>query len=99
MVPAQIQAEWVEYQLIFDDLLSRMSVSLARQAKAERKRLRRLAEEGPPPSQSDHPQLSLLPGQSPKAALRSAAADRLGLGPLRQQLASQPHPQGEESAG
>lgn len=88
LVPAQIQAEWLEYQLIFDDLLSRMSSSLARQAKAERKRLRRLAE-AEPSSTSDSPQLQLLPngsGSSSKAQLRSLAAQRLGLGSLQRQF-------------
>lgn len=90
LVPAQIQAEWLEYQLIFDDLLTRLSVSLARQAKAERKRLRRLVEEAPadpspPPQQS----LALSSHQSsPKSALRSLAADRMGLGGLRSRLPS-----------
>ena len=39
LVPVQLQAEWVEYKLIFDDLLKRLSAQLARQAKAEKGRL------------------------------------------------------------
>jgi len=100
LVPAQILAEWVEYQLIFDDLLSRMSVTLARQAKAERKRLRRLQDEGSP-DPSSNPQLQLLPsGSTPKSQLRSLAAARMGLGPLQARLHQQPpsEPQPQESA-
>jgi len=42
LTPIQIQAEWVEYQQIFRDLLETFSASLARQSKAEKKRLERL---------------------------------------------------------
>ena len=99
MVPAQIQAEWLEYQLIFSDLLNRQSAMLARAAKEERKRLRRLSESREESSAQD-PHQHVLPLQrsSFKAQLRSAAADRLGLGPLRQKLQPEPH-QVEESAG
>jgi len=95
LVPEQIQAEWLEYQLIFSDLLNRQSAQLARHAKAEKERLKALQEALP---QESAPQLSLLPRGSSKAALRSAAADRLGLGHLRRSLPSQPH-QVEEAAG
>lgn len=44
LTPVQIQAEWVEYQQIFRDLLETFSASLARQSKAEKKRLDRLGE-------------------------------------------------------
>ncbi len=44
LTPLQIQAEWVEYQQIFRDLLEQFSASLARQSKAEKKRLDRLQE-------------------------------------------------------
>lgn len=95
LVPEQIQAEWQEYQLIFNDLLQRQSALLARSAKAEKERLKSLAQESEQPAA----QLSLLPSGSSKAALRSVAAERLGLGPLRARLpSSQPH-QVEESAG
>jgi len=51
LTPIQIQSEWVEYQQIFRDQLEQFSASLARQAKAEKKRLDRLgaAAEEPPP--------------------------------------------------
>lgn len=44
LTPLQIQSEWVEYQQIFRDLLEQFSASLARQSKAEKKRLDRLGE-------------------------------------------------------
>jgi len=44
LTPVQIQAEWVEYQQIFRDLLETFSASLARQSKAEKKRLDRLGD-------------------------------------------------------
>ncbi len=45
LTPLQIQAEWVEYQQIFRDLLEQFSASLARQSKSEKKRLDRLGME------------------------------------------------------
>lgn len=42
VTPQQIQAEWVEYQQIFNDLLERWSAKLARDAKAEKQRIKRL---------------------------------------------------------
>lgn len=42
LTPQQIQAEWVEYQQIFNDLLDRWSAKLAREAKVERDRIKRL---------------------------------------------------------
>lgn len=42
VTPQQIQADWVEYQCIFNDLLERWSAKLARDAKAEKERIRRL---------------------------------------------------------
>lgn len=40
VTPQQIQADWVEYQCIFDDLLKRWSAKLARDAKAEKERIK-----------------------------------------------------------
>lgn len=45
LVPLQIQAEWADYQRTFGELLTRFSAQLARQAKAERKRVRDLLQE------------------------------------------------------
>jgi len=42
LTPLQIEAEWAEYQQIFRDLLQQFSASLAREAKAEKKRLDKL---------------------------------------------------------
>jgi len=42
VTPQQIQADWVEYQMIFNDLLERWSAKLARDAKAEKDRIKRL---------------------------------------------------------
>ena len=42
LTPLQMQAEWVEYQQIFTDLLDRWSAKLARDAKAEKERIKRL---------------------------------------------------------
>lgn len=39
LTPLQIEAEWAEYQQIFRDLLQTFSASLAREAKAEKKRI------------------------------------------------------------
>jgi len=42
LTPLQIHAEWVEYQQVFRDLLEQFSASLAREAKAEKKRIQAL---------------------------------------------------------
>lgn len=45
LVPFQIQAEWVQYQQIFQGQMEMMSSYLARSAKAEKSRLKRIAED------------------------------------------------------
>lgn len=45
LVPFQIQAEWVSYQRVFGQQLEQMSSYLARQAKAETKRLARIQQD------------------------------------------------------
>ena len=69
--PQQIVAEWVEYQCIFNDLLERWSAKLARDSKAEKKRIQRLdvAPEVPTPE--------LVTG---KAELRRRVAGMRGFG-------------------
>lgn len=42
VTPLQIQADWLAYQCIFDDLLKRWSSYLARDARQEKKRIERL---------------------------------------------------------
>jgi len=61
----EIMAQWAEYELIFNDLLTRLSAMLARQAKMEKKRLERLSEAEPTPKAPEVQQF--LDG---KAALR-----------------------------
>ena len=69
----QVMAQWTEYELIFNDILTRLNAQLARHAKMEKKLLERTAQElgasaltNPPPA----------PGYPPnsKAALRSQYA-------------------------
>jgi len=69
----QIRAEWAEYQIAFNDLLTKFSALLARQAKAEKDHQRRLAESNPEPTAEQRPSTA----RSPKAELRSALAARL----------------------
>ena len=38
---ATVMAQWLEYELIFNDILTRLSAQLARQAKMEKRRLER----------------------------------------------------------
>lgn len=73
IVPAQIRAEWAEYQIIFQDLLTRQSALLARQAKMEKRRLERLTV--PPDPEAIQP-----PARTGKADLRRRAALAKGLG-------------------
>jgi hypothetical protein len=42
VTPQQILAEWVEYQQTFNDLLERWSAKLAREARNEKDRIKRL---------------------------------------------------------
>lgn len=64
--PLQIEKEWLEYKLIFEDLLTRWSASLAREAKAEKKRIDRLQDAG------------IEPPAHTKQALRSTWAQMRG---------------------
>lgn len=41
VVPESLLAQWLDYRVMFDDLLKRLSAQLARQAKAEHKRIRK----------------------------------------------------------
>lgn len=82
LVPVQIHAEWREYQQIFDDLLKRLSTQLARQAKAEKRRVRRLLEEAEPGSESSS-RSDVQPPAGSKAELRSRAAAARGLSQLQ----------------
>lgn len=80
----RIQAEWVEYKLLFQDLLERQSAMLARQAKAEKARVARL--------QEDAPDRLTPPHTSAKAAVRAQAAAMRGLAAYQRQLELKPPP-------
>lgn len=45
VVPFQIQAEWIEYKVTFDDIFSKLSAALARQAKVHKAMMAELAAE------------------------------------------------------
>lgn len=80
VTPVQIQAEWVEYKLIFEDILQRFSAQLARNAKMEKKRLKRLAEDAP----TERPEV--VGPRDRKAELRRRAAAMRGLAPMRRSV-------------
>jgi len=80
VTPVQIQAEWVEYKMIFEDILQRFSAQLARNAKMEKKRLKRLAEDAP----TSRPEV--VGPRDRKAELRAKAAAMRGLTPMRRAL-------------
>lgn len=71
VTPLQIEAEWLEYKLIFEDILTRLGAQLARAARTEKKRVERELVSRPPPTPS-----------SKKAELRSRAAARQGFKPI-----------------
>lgn len=81
LVPLQIQYEWIEYQLLFNDILTRFGSQLARQAKSEKKRVKaQLQDQHPEPS----PQLELSPMHhsdlsAHKSELRRRVAQSRGL--------------------
>lgn len=90
LVPDQIRCEWIEYQVTFSGILDRFGALLARQAKAEKRRLdEQLAEPQPPP----HPDLVAVgPGEDRKADLRRRAAHlHLGTGVGRYGEPRSPH--------
>lgn len=73
VAPQQMQAEWVEYQQIFNDILERWSAKLARDAKAERDRIKRLEPKEKPVAQP------ATPVANKKQALRQKVAAMRGL--------------------
>ena len=69
----QVMAQWTEYELIFNDILTRLNAQLARHAKMEKKLLERTAQElGASPDANPAPAPGYLPNS--KAALRSQYA-------------------------
>lgn len=71
LVPDQIRCEWVEYQVTFSGILDRFGALLARQAKADKRRLDEQLAEAPPPTETSD---GLGPGADRKAGLRTKAA-------------------------
>lgn len=88
LTPLQIEAEWLEFKLIFEDILTRFGAQLARNAQSEKKRINRELE-----PDSREPAVHV----SPKAAVRSRIAAARGIaGPTKLEF---PHAtEGEESA-
>lgn len=72
VTPQHIVAEWVEYQQIFNDLLERWSAKLARDAKAEKERIKRLDKVTVPDIQP------VLPEANRKQELRRRLANMRG---------------------
>jgi len=73
--PLQIEAEWLEYKLVFEDILTRLGAQLARGAKAEKKRLDvQLQPQG---------ELELEPGLTSKQALRKRISQMRGVPGIR----------------
>ncbi len=71
LVPLQVQAEWLTYQQIFDDVLTRLGAQLARQAKSRSDELKRHLKEHPEQLQLlDESVLPLNDLQERKNALR-----------------------------
>jgi len=83
LVPVQLQAEWLTYQQIFDDVLTRLGAQLARQAKLQKEQLVRYLQENP---ESEGDSYSSGDLAERKNAIRRRFAER---GQLRPQL--QPH--------
>ncbi len=76
VTPQQIQSDWVEYQCIFNDLLERWSAKLARDAKAEKERIKRLDSAAPAATPVEvAPQISDV-----KQELRRKVASMRGFG-------------------
>jgi hypothetical protein len=70
LVPDQIRCEWIEYQVTFSGILDRFGALLARQAKAEKRRLDEQLAEAPP---SPEAAVATI-GEARKAQLRTQAA-------------------------
>ncbi len=70
LVPDQIRCEWIEYQVTFSGILDRFGALLARQAKADKRRLDEQLAEAPPAP----PVPVAAPGEDRKAELRTRAA-------------------------
>ena len=74
LVPLQVQAEWLTYQQIFDDVLTRLGAQLARQQKFRNEELKKLLVEHPSDVQPSSPHLNGSDLQERKSALRQRFA-------------------------
>lgn len=69
VTPLQMRAEWLEYKLIFEDILTRFGAQLSRSTKAEKKRAERELDSREPPEMQ----------RTGKAAVRARVAAQQGL--------------------
>lgn len=92
VTPQQIVADWIEYQQIFNDLLDRWSAKLARDAKAEKERIKRLDQAV---QQQQH-----IPQSPPdtKAELRKRVASLRGFSILPNEVKHEPASEGSKVA-
>lgn len=88
----RVMAEWAEYQVIFNDILVRLSAQLARQAQYEKKRLKAVDQAPEQPTPEHAP--PVVAG-STKAALRSRYAMQRFGGRVQALLDSKPGGNGE----
>lgn len=86
LVPEQIMQDWLNYRLLFDDLLKRWGAMLARQAKADHARLREQLAAEPTHREPAKP-------RSRKEEVRARAAELRGLAPLRRSVGVAPVPE------
>lgn len=90
VVPQSIYLEWLEYRVLFDDLLKRFGAQLARNAKAEHKRIR---------EQLEPTQRPVADPSAGKARVRRLIAESRGLtmhGNLARMPAPPPQPVEDE---
>lgn len=94
VTPHQVAAEWLEYKLIFNDILTRLGAQLARAAKVEHKRLKKQLAPAPElaSSAAEH-ELRPLMTHDRKSELRRKAATMRGIIHPR----SQPVTNGEDA--
>lgn len=100
LVPAQIHSEWIEYQQLLDDLLKRLSAQLARQARSEKARVKKLLEEQQLEIEpTERAPAMAMNGVGRKSELRRRFATQLGLRPHSNAVrAPQVHPVEEEES-
>lgn len=97
VTPAQQMAEWLEYKLIFDDILTRLGAQLARQSKAHKDSLKRNIDASLAPEAPIHATSPELAHAAHKAELRQRAAAARGLSMPMRHVAGAITPAVEES--